>query len=386
VLALGAFVAIGAIVAGIALASRRPDAAASPLPEAPRSPAPSSRPGASPRSPSPAALPAWFTAIPESARPRLPRGLRPGTAPGEYEGPRGDVFVYVPGGKVIVGRADDPSAQFPNDHPIRPVELSPYFLGKYEVSVDRWRRFVQEEHHETLAERLRREHKHEPENYGLDDEGWPGPKQLDVGLDKAGSTHIAHLRRPDADWKHPHGAGRGDARSDDPVTQIDWFDACAYAHWAGARLPSDAEWEGAANGGGDEPRLYPWGSDEDLGRSNCFDASSVKHPLEPVTSRPEGAAKCGAHHMSGNAVEFVLDAYFPPYTLGTPRGEPVPRDPCYLDTESNHRVAKGGCVWDDFRVVRCDSRIQLKGSDDATGFRLAMSAAGTERPWEETPR
>jgi formylglycine-generating enzyme required for sulfatase activity len=51
-----------------------------------------------------------------------------------------------------------------------------------------------------------------------------------------------------------------------PVFNVDWWDAYAYAHWKGRRLPTEEEWEKAARG--PNGRTWPWGSEADISRAN----------------------------------------------------------------------------------------------------------------------
>lgn len=86
-----------------------------------------------------------------------------------------------------------------------------------------------------------------------------------------------------------------------PATGIDWFQASRYCHWAGKRLPKEAEWEAAARGPGNG--RWPWGTHFVAGRANLAggDAPGVR----PAGDFPAGASPFGALDMAGNVWEWV---------------------------------------------------------------------------------
>ncbi len=92
-----------------------------------------------------------------------------------------------------------------------------------------------------------------------------------------------------------------DGLAEHPVVYVDLDDARAYAKWAGKRLPTESEWQLAAQG--TDGRPWPWGNGFDASRCNCDGKGTI-----PVRSLPDGRSPCGCYHMLGNVWEWTESA------------------------------------------------------------------------------
>jgi len=154
-----------------------------------------------------------------------------------------------------------------------------------------------------------------------------------------------------------------------PMMCVNFADAAAYCQWAGAALPTEAQWEYAARG--PEERLFPWGDHWDWKLCNCAeyqagrtldDAAAVQawwnavpqtgeaavELLRPVGSFPAGASWCGALDMAGNLWEWCRDWLDEAFYSSAAALEP---NPVNTTKRSHDRIMRGGSV--NFDATRC---------------------------------
>jgi formylglycine-generating enzyme required for sulfatase activity len=184
-------------------------------------------------------------------------------------------------------------------------------------------------------------------------------------IDKTEITNAQYKRYCDATgYPAPPHWKDGDfleAEAQLPVTHVNWWEATAYAAWAGKRLPGEAEWEKAARG--TDGRQYPWGDNWEVER-----ATVGKDKPQPVGGKPAGASPYGALDMAGNVIEWV-DDWYGPYHGATIK---------YPEYGTRLKVLRGGFFWGPGSESVCSTfyrTVNRPVTRHATiGFRCAKSA------------
>lgn len=157
-------------------------------------------------------------------------------------------------------------------------------------------------------------------------------------------------------------------QSDQPIVGVTWYEAMAYARWAGKRLPTEAEWEKAARGA--DGRRFPWGNEFDSQRCNVA-ATGLGCTTAVGHFAPAGDSPYGVAEMAGNIWEWTSTLYHP-YPYQADDGREAWRD------HTGRRVLRGGSWQSRFaQHVRCANRYYAEPTFGfvTTGFRCAQSYA-----------
>ncbi|MDE0300989.1 MAG: formylglycine-generating enzyme family protein [Candidatus Poribacteria bacterium] len=239
--------------------------------------------------------------------------------------PSGTEMVFIPAGEFEMGSQDGA----PDEQPVHTVRLSAFYIDKYEVTVGQYRQFV----------------------------------------------HATGAVFPD--WTE---VARYAESNEHPMVNVSWYDAMAYARWAGKTLPTEAQWEYAARGGL-EGKVYPWGNKAlDVTKAN-YEDSKIEKTVQ-VGSYPGNGY--GLHDMAGNVWEWCIDEYLADFYETSPGNNPVAGPQISLLDDgfrkvATRRVVRGG-GWDAaarrLRVAYRDGN-GPRGKVDSVGFRCVRPIKST---------
>src|SRR4051812_1666117 len=241
-------------------------------------------------------------------------------------------MVGVPGGTFAMGC----DRFYPEEPPVRDVEVDGFLIDRHVVTVGEFGRFVADTGYVTVAER-------QPvaADYPDADPELLVPGSL-VFRSSRGPVDLRDFRNwwayvPGADWRHPEGPGSSVAgRRRHPVVHVAFADAAAYAVWADKSLPTEAEWERAARGGLDRA-LFAWGDEPAPGGRTMANTWHGEFPWQnrgangyqatsPVGAFPPNAY--GLYDMTGNVWEWTADFFSLPDRTAPAHGSCcAPRNP-----------------------------------------------------------
>ncbi|OJF12971.1 ergothioneine biosynthesis protein EgtB [Couchioplanes caeruleus] len=191
--------------------------------------------------------------------------------------------VLIPGGPFTMGTDTEPWA-LDNERPAHPVDVPAFFIDVAPVTNAEYAAFIADG--------------------GYDDPRWWSRRGW-AHRQEAGLSAPMHWRRDGDGWAYTRFGRTERVVADEPVVHVCFFEAEAYASWAGRRLPTEAEWEKAArhDPATGRSRRYPWGDDA----PGPEHANLGQRHLAParVGAYPEGASPLGVHQLIGDVWEWT---------------------------------------------------------------------------------
>lgn len=190
--------------------------------------------------------------------------------------------VLIEAGPFQMGTSDDPWA-YDNERPAHIVDLPAYYIDVEPVANAAYLAFM--------------------EAGGYDDPRWWDPAGWEWRTG-TGKRAPAFWNRAGGQWVRRRFGRTEPVPPGEPVQHVCWYEADAYARWAGKRLPTEAEWEKAArwDPAAQRSRRYPWGEVYEEGRANL--GQRTLRPSE-AGSHASGASACGVRRLLGDVWEWT---------------------------------------------------------------------------------
>ncbi|GAA2525956.1 ergothioneine biosynthesis protein EgtB [Pilimelia columellifera] len=262
--------------------------------------------------------------------------------------------VLVPGGPFSMGAEVEPWA-LDNERPSRVVDVPGFFIDAAPVTNAQYAAFIADG--------------------GYGDERWWSPEGW-AHRQAADLSAPMHWRGAEGGWSCVQFGREAPLAGDQPVVHVCFYEAEAYATWAGRRLPTEAEWEKAARW---DPltgrsRRYPWGDEAPTARHANLGQRHLSPA--PVGAYPAGASPLGAHQLIGDVWEWTSSPF-----VAYPGFAPFPyREYSEVFFGSRQKVLRGGSFGTD--AVAC--RASFRNWDHPirrqifSGFRCARDARPDE--------
>ncbi|MBU2669039.1 ergothioneine biosynthesis protein EgtB [Actinoplanes bogorensis] len=245
----------------------------------------------------------------------------PPTAPTPVNGE-----VLVPGGPFTMGTDTEPWA-LDNERSSHQVFVPAFHIDRAAVTNAQYAAFL--------------------DAGGYDDPRWWSPAGWDH-RQAAGLTAPAHWQRDGDGWAATVFGRTARVVPEEPVVHVCFWEAEAYAKWAGKRLPTEPEWEKAArwDPATGRSRRFPWGDDPPTARH----ANLGQRHLRPAAAGafPEGASPLGVHQLIGDVWEWVASDF-----AGYPGFAAFPyREYSEVFFGPDYKMLRGGSFGTDSAAVR----------------------------------
>ncbi len=224
----------------------------------------------------------------------------------------GKNMVLVSGGSFLMGGTSEQAR--PDELPAHRETVADFYIDIAEVTNAQFKAFVEATGYVTTAER--------PINADFI-AAISGVNSKTVDIDPAalvfnGDPQMWWSMVKGANWKHPKGPKSSiEGKDEYPVVQVSWYDAMAYCHWIGKRLPTEEEFEYVARNKGKQIK-YNWGDDFEKAveyvnfHQGSFPSQNLKEDnfdgLAPVKSFKSNPL--GLYDIGGNVWEWTLNSYF----------------------------------------------------------------------------
>lgn len=205
----------------------------------------------------------------------------------------GAELVWIPAGEFL--RGSEAGVGGADEWPRRSIHLDGYWIAKYPVTLGQFKTYI------------------EATGQEMPDMPWGQGQMLDP-----------------------------EASEDAYPALMSWYEAEEYTKWAGARLPTEAQWEKAARG--TDGRAYPWGDVWNPEHAVGLERTQYefKPGMYPVGSSPKGVSPYGVEDMAGNVWEWVADWYGHGYYETSPDANPTGADSGRMKV-----LRGGGSNWDE---------------------------------------
>ncbi|MEV6632715.1 ergothioneine biosynthesis protein EgtB [Actinoplanes sp. NPDC051470] len=234
--------------------------------------------------------------------------------------------VLIPGGAFTMGTSTEPWA-LDNERPAHRVDVATFFMDRAPVTNGQYAAFL--------------------DAGGYDDPRWWSPAGW-RHRQTAGLSAPQHWQRDGDEWAYTRFGRISRIIPDEPVVHVCFYEAEAYAAWAGKRLPTEAEWEKAArfDPATGRSRRFPWGDEP----PTADHANLGQRHLQPAAAGayPAGASPSGVHQLIGDVWEWTSSDF-----LGYPGFVAFPY-PEYSEVffGPEYKVLRGGSFGTDAAACR----------------------------------